>query len=126
MNELTIFIVQLLGPLYVAIGLKMLFDQKYFCDIIEDFRKGAVAYFTGIVMMIACTALILQHNIWEYNLAGLVTLFAWGGAVKGALLIVQPEFLIRKSYCKMKGMMHLMGIFALALGVYFVYAGYFA
>jgi len=127
MNTTTLFILQLLGPLYLVVGLKMLLERESFHAMMKSLRQErGLSYSLGVILLVACTALILRHNIWEYSLTGLVTLLAWAGAIKGALLILCPKCIMQKWYYENNNFLIFAGVFTLAFGGFFVYMGFFA
>ncbi|MBU1090045.1 hypothetical protein KKF38_04630 [Patescibacteria group bacterium] len=123
----TTILAQIMGPVLVAAGIGFLLHPKFYAKIIKDFEEcEGLTYFAGISIMILGLIVVLNHNIWEFSAAGLVTLLAWGSLVKGAIFLIAPNLLFDISNALMKnsGLMKIAMVFALAAGGYLSYAGY--
>jgi len=119
---------QIIGPTIAAAAIGFFLHPKFYKKIMDDFKKHqGLTYFAGIFIMIIGIAVILKHNIWELNAAGLITLFAWGAAIKGATFLIIPDFLfgISNAIITNKRLMQFSMVIMFVAGAYLSYFGYF-
>jgi uncharacterized membrane protein len=128
----SIFIAQLLGPLYVVVGAALLLRAETFVGILQDFvRSPAVVYLAGFLGLLAGTALALMHNVWVLDWRLVITLIGWLSIVRALVTMFRPEWVVafgskmlgRRAYLVGGGAMNL--LIGLVLS-YFGYFGYFA
>ncbi|MFH1375978.1 MAG: hypothetical protein ABIH35_04915 [Patescibacteria group bacterium] len=125
----TTTLAQIIGPTFAAAGIGFLFHKKFYTKIIKDFEQHeGLTYFAGILIMILGLLVVLHHNIWEVSAAGLITLFAWGALVKGAIFLIVPNLLfsISKKMMGSAGLMKFEMLVVVAIGAYLSWVGYFA
>ena len=95
----------------------------------KDFEKseGAI-FFGGMFSMLTGLIIVLNHNIWEFSAAGLITFIGWGGIIKGVTFMLTPNLLLKisKSILSCAITMKIAMIIWLAAGGYLSYVGYFA
>ncbi len=83
-------------------GAGMLLNKHMARAIIEEFENSpALTYFGGAIIHIAGLFLIIHHNIWTGWPEILITLFGWGAAIEGAILLIYPKALWKLSYMLM-------------------------
>ena len=72
--ETTTLLAQIIGPTFLAAGIGFLLHPKFYKTMIADFEKNkGLTYITGIMVMILGLLVILNHNIWEWSVAGVIT-----------------------------------------------------
>ncbi len=78
--------------------------------------------------MILGLIIVVNHNIWEFSAAGLITLIGWGSLIKGAIFLIIPNFLfkISKSVLSCGMTMKVAITIWLVAGIYLSYFAYFA
>ncbi len=124
----TTILAQIMGPVFVAAGIGFLLHPKFYKTTMKDFEEHeGFTYFAGMLTMILGLIVVLNHNIWEVSVAGLITLLAWGTFVKGAIILIVPNLLfsIAHTFYKNKTVMQVAMVFVLAIGGYLSYVGYF-
>ncbi len=125
----TTILAQIMGPVIAAAGIGFLLHPKFYKKMVKDFKKHeGLTYFVGIIIMILGLIVILNHNVWEFSAAGLITFFGWSSFLKGAIFLIVPNFLfsIAHTFYKNKAVMKFAMIFALVAGGYLSYVGYLA
>jgi hypothetical protein len=125
----TTVLAQIIGPTIAAAAIGFLLHPKFYEKIIKDFEKHeGITYFTGIIVMILGLIVVLNHNIWEWSAAGLVTFFGWSSLVKGATFLVVPNFLFKISHSMLrnKTLIQAAMVIMLVIGSQLIYTGYFA
>jgi hypothetical protein len=91
--DLSILIARILFILFVIIGLRGIFDKKYYQKIIKDtFKNTGVTLLFGMIVFIASFFIVTYHNIWS-GWEVLITLVGWLGLVKGISFLLFPSFL---------------------------------
>ena len=126
---MTTLLAQLLGAIMVAVGIGLLINPKLYQDMIKDFTKSSgLMYLAGIFTMLIGLLMVLSHNVWELSVVGLVTLLGWMTLVKGTIILVFPKVFekIGQMFSKCKNIGLVAGLFAIALGGYLGYFGFFA
>jgi len=78
----------------MAGGLGLVLNRGWAMQILDDFeRSPALAYLGGAIITMGGLALVLTHNIWSGWPEIMVTLFGWGAAIEGLILLVFPKAL---------------------------------
>ncbi len=128
MNDLTLFVSHIAGPIMLAIGLGMLLNNKHYAVFYKQMSKEPLALFTVAIMtMLMGLLLVLNHNLWGTAAEIIVSLFGWGALIKGLFLLIMPGSV--DSFAKnlpLAKMLPFSSIFAIALGGYLSYVAYFA
>jgi len=125
----TLLIAKLIGPLWLLAGLGFLINRKFYMEVVKDLLKhNGFVYISGAFVFILGLYLVLNHNIWEMNLSGFITLLVWGMLLKGAALLLIPMQFLQISDCIMKSKNGLMaaGSIAFLAGAILTYYAYFA
>ena len=87
----SILLARLMGPYIILIGVSLIFNQKIFLQIMEDFPKNpSLVFITGLLTFVAGLATVLFHNIWVWDWRIIITIFGWLVLIKGLLLVVLP------------------------------------
>lgn len=127
MAEANIF--QVIGLVYLAIGLGMLVNARFYETMLKRMIEDEVALFiTGLAVLVIGYFLVAYHNIWVGGSTIIITVFGWMALLKGLMLVIIPEQSINLyKYIRItKGQMSLYGIIVLILGAICLYFGYFA
>lgn len=125
--ELSNVIAQILGVIYVVVGLGFLLNQDYYRKAIKQIVSGAaVPYFGGVAALTVGYLITYYHNIWEKDWVTLITVVGWLALLKGFIYLMAPDFGIKLANNMLKkSNPGVWGIFIFALGLVFVYFGFF-
>ena len=126
--DLSLFVAQLVAIVYLAVGVGILVDKKYFIKMVEGFMKDVSAmYLGGLMAIIAGFSLVTFHNEWVKSWEVLVTIIGWMALVKGVMLLAFPSTMINmtKSLVNAKNLSTFAPI-VIALGLVFGYFGFIA
>lgn len=87
-------IIQIIGWLYLAIGLGILLNQSSYKKIIESvLTNRALMFVITLIAFIPGAAIVYLHNTWSGSLETiLVTLIGWVVLLKSATILVFPGF----------------------------------
>ena len=91
--ELTIFWAKLIGFFILIVTASQLVRRRKFAEMERNLYEnpGATAI-SALLFLVLGLAVIFSHNVWEWNLAGIVTFGGWVFAIRGALRLFYPEF----------------------------------
>lgn len=125
----SIFIAKILGLVYIAAGLGLIFNPNHYHKVYKSFVKDpALTYLGGAMALVAGFLIVYFHNVWIKDWIVLVTILGWAALVKGVMLLVFPDTI--RSFSKTMFKKHTSfvsyGFFALILGVILSYFGYLA
>lgn len=125
--EVSVFIAQILGVVYVVIGLGLLINQDYYMKMYKEMVKSSSYIFLAAALaLILGIVLVLIHNFWVGSWEVIITIFAWISLVKGVLLLLFPASMMKLNMSLVsRGMLVAGGLFSLILGIVLGYFGYF-
>ena len=96
MTDIILFV---LGVIYIAAGVRAVFDPDFIGDIMVDFRNSVgLTYLTGTFVVVICLALLVirsdsGHNEWGSAKQGVASFILWAGLFKGLTFIAFPQFM---------------------------------
>lgn len=124
----TLFISRILGPCMLVIGAGIMFNRQAYQKVMEDYCKNAaLVFFGGVAALVIGLVIVLSHNVWEASWRVIVTLYGWGGIVKGIWLTVLPETVPKfmQAYSKNKALLAAHSLLVIVLGACLTALGYF-
>jgi len=84
------------GIYFLCAGLGMLLRKGWATQIIGEFESNSALTFSiGALVLMASTAVVLNHNIWTGWREIIVSVMAWGAAIKGAVILIYPAALFK-------------------------------
>jgi len=125
----SLFIARILGPCLLIVGIGILLNQRTYRQIIEDFCKNtALIFYGGIIALAVGFAIVLNHNLWTTSWRVIITIYGWGGIIKGTWLSVFPNSVsaFMKLYRNNKNLLVLHSTITLIIGAVLTFFGYFA
>jgi 4-amino-4-deoxy-L-arabinose transferase-like glycosyltransferase len=88
----SLYLAQLIGPIFIAIGAGMLLNANAFLTLAEQFLHSyALIYLAGVITLTAGLALVLAHNVWIGDWRLIITVLGWLGVIGGTFRIVWPQ-----------------------------------
>ena len=124
----TIIISRILGPMFIIIAIGLLVNIKNYQKMIGDFMSSpALVYIGGVMALIFGLLVVVFHNVWEVNLAVLITIFGWLGIIKGVVLLVFPNAMAKtcKMYQENSTLLTIHAVIVIILGGLISYMGFF-
>ncbi len=87
-----IFVARILGPLCVIVALGIILNRDFYMKVMEDYCKNTALVFVGGMMaLIVGLVIVLLHNVWVLEWPVIITIYGWGGVLKGTWMIVFPK-----------------------------------
>jgi len=122
-----VIIAKILGPIFLVVGLGMLFNPKTYQNIMSEFIKNPAMRYLGGISALAFGLIIIQYyNVWRIRLSLIVTLMGWLSLLKGAVLLIVPNSMVKlvKLYEGSPILLKIHAIIAIALGLVLYALGY--
>ncbi|MCX6808012.1 MAG: hypothetical protein NTZ80_04450, partial [Patescibacteria group bacterium] len=89
MTEVTQFLAQLSGPVFLVVGLALLVNVSAFLKVAADAEKDDLEnYLASIMLMVAGLAIVLYHNVWTDAPEVIISLLGWACLIKGIFWIL--------------------------------------
>lgn len=86
----------------------------------------SLLYTIGLVFLFFAIALVLLHNLWDWNWRILITILCWVTLIKSCMLVINPFYASKMmGWVAMNKTYYCAGLgFNLVLGLLLVYLGY--
>jgi hypothetical protein len=85
-------------------------------------------FLSGLLTLVAGLAIVLAHNVWEFNWPVIITILGWLSVGGGVFRILFPDSVqsMGKSMLSKPTMMTVSGAIQILLGLWLCYIGYVA
>lgn len=91
--DTTIVLAKICGVMCVLIGLSVL-NKRAMAAIIDDLLKSvALFWFVGFVAVLIGLVTLKFYRAWSFSWPVLITILGWLSLLKGAVIMLFPEFL---------------------------------
>lgn len=120
-------IIQLLGVLYLVIGVSFLFNRKYYRGLLKDMLKSTVFKFFGWYTALAIGFILISFfNELSFTKEWLITILWWMAFFKWLVLLISPNFFWKftKVFTE-KENFNLISLLILVMWLLLIYLGYF-
>ncbi len=122
-----LIVAQVMGPLYVIAALGMFSRPERFERMIAEMQASTGQTLAWGLIALGLGLLILAvHNVWRADWTVVVTLIGWAATLKGVVLVLAPEMVMRMStkLSSPPSKLRVWAIFPLALGIFLTAMGY--
>ncbi len=128
MEESTLHLAQLIGPVLLLLGLSFVLKREAYHKLFKKMYKDtAFLFITAIVELTAGVAIVLSHNLWNTLPEVLISLLGWGAILEGGLVLLNDKVSIKKMYKIMTpGLLLITALITLVAGGYLCWLGYLA
>lgn len=119
---------QLFGIIYLAIGLGMLLNPKYYHKILKDYLENeALVYLSGILALFIGYIMIVYCKTYTSGWPVIILIIGWLALIKGIIILLLPKFQasMKKAFLKKKETITLWGVIITIIGIVLSYAGFF-
>lgn len=122
---MTTTIAQIAGPYLLLTGLGILLSTGFYITMIQGQSKAdpTLLNLSGAVHFIIGMIILVHHFKWSSALEIIVTLTGCAAVLKGAGLIVVPDFLIRAPVMS-KSRLRFSGLIFCLVGAYLAFMGF--
>jgi hypothetical protein len=121
------FLAKLIGPVFIAGGIGLLFNTTIFRAMFEHaLHDHMLIYLSGVLALPAGLAIVALHNDWKWHWPLIVTVLGWLMVVGGTVRMVSPQVveMIGQSVLAYPNFFIVDGAVAVLLGVLLSYFGY--
>ncbi len=127
MNPTTTFLLQLIGPIGLIIGISLWTNPKFYQNLIKSLEKEPIGlYIASLGAMTIGLSIILKHNLWTTTPEVIISLLGWILFLKGIFLAFNPLSIYKISKkLATSSFIVLGGIFWIILGTYMCWLGFF-
>ena len=125
--ETSLFLAQLIGPVLIVIGVGLLLKQTEFREMATDFLSSrALIFVSGLLTLVVGLAIVLTHNVWEFNWPVIITILGWLSVFGGVFRILFPDSVqsMGTSMLDKPATMTVSGAIQIVLGLWLSYVGY--
>jgi hypothetical protein len=125
--QTSIFLAQLIGPMFVVIGAGLLVSPGDYRVMAEQFLASrALIYIAGLMALVPGLAIVLTHNVWVFDWRLIITVLGWLGVIGGAFRLLMPRQVVAVGSAMLarQGWMRGGGIGVIALGAILSFYGY--
>ena len=127
--DTSIFIAKILGPCCLVVAAGIMFNREFYNKVMEDYCKNAsLVLFGGMIALVIGIVVVLSHNVWVAAWPVIITIYGWGGIVKGVWLIVFPDTVPKfmQLYQKNRVLITIHSLLVLVIGAALTFFGYIA
>jgi len=94
--QTSIFLAKLIGPVMVLVGVSLLANETAFRKMTQEFlRSAALMFLSGMIILPAGLAVVLNHNVWVMDWRVIITLLGWLAVISGAIRVFAPDRLTK-------------------------------
>ena len=125
---MSVFLAQIFGPCFLIVAVGIMFNRKFYQKVMEDFCKNAaMVYLGGVLALVIGLLVVLSHNLWVARWPVIITIYGWGGLIKGSWLIAFPHSVARfvRAYQRHPALLVGHSVIVLAFGAALTFFGYF-
>jgi len=122
-----VFIARLIGPVFVAVGVGVLFNLGHYAALVQEaVRSPMMIYFAGVMALATGLAMLNCYRAWTADWRVVVTVFGWLMIIGGVMRIVLPRLTAGLATAIYSGpaAMAIVGVIALVIGGYLSFEGY--
>lgn len=121
------FLAKLIGPVFIAGGLGMLFNTTVYRAMFERaLHDHMLIYLSGVLALVAGLAVVIMHNDWKWHWPLIITVLGWLALIGGIVRMIAPQVieLFGLSVLSYSNFFTIDGGIAVLLGVLLCYFGY--
>ena len=91
--NISVTLAQMWGIGCVVFGLSMLFNKKWIAAAVEEMiQNKGVMLLAGLIALILGLVLVALNNVWTSGLPLFITILGWLTLLKGATILIFPNF----------------------------------
>jgi hypothetical protein len=129
MNETTLQLSRLIGPVTLLIGLSFALHKEFYMDWLKNLKKnGAFLFLAAIIEATAGFAIVLSHNLWTTTPEIIISVLGFGMILEGTLVLLGGKSWVKlavRLLSRTAPWFMISALATLALGGYLTWIGYF-
>ena len=121
------FLAKLIGPVFIAGGIGMLFNTAVYRAMFERaLHDHMIIYLSGVLALTMGLAMVAVHNDWKWHWPLIITIIGWLALIGGVVRMVAPQVIEAYGLAVLStpNFFIIDGGIALLLGVLLSYFGY--
>ena len=121
------FLAKLIGPVFIAGGIGMLFNTTIYRAMFERaLHDHMLIYLSGVLALVMGLAIVAVHNDWKWHWPLIITIIGWLALIGGTVRMVAPQVIeaVGTSVLSAPNFFIIDGGAALLFGVLLSYFGY--
>jgi uncharacterized protein YacL len=88
------FLAKVLGGYLIIVSNAMNVNMPQFITNVNNLINNAgLMLVSGFFTLIIGLLMVMSHNVWQWNWRVIITIFGWLALLKGASLVIYPQFL---------------------------------
>lgn len=118
-------ILLIIGLFFLLTGIGLYLHPALFKKILGDYMGSpALVYFHGALALILGAFIVMNHNIWGWNMQAVITVVGWAALIRGVwILIAQDSYLKAvKSFTGKGSHLKAEAIIAIIIGAILLYS----
>lgn len=125
MNEVTLFLAKMMAAYLFATGLGFFLSKRFYLRMLHDALSAhpISVNLSGMVHFFIGMAVVLNHFLWGHHLEIVVSLLGLAFLLKGSMLIVIPDLVMRSNKTTARAL-PFAGTGFIALSIYLAWASY--
>lgn len=89
--NVSIILAQILGIIFVVLGLSMLLNRKWTVGVVEEItRSQGIIWLAGLLTLMMGSVVVAFNNVWTSGLPLVITVVGWLMLIKGAVILILP------------------------------------
>ncbi|HMF23806.1 MAG TPA: hypothetical protein VKG24_16985 [Pseudolabrys sp.] len=125
--QTSVFVARLIGPVMALVGVSLLANEIAFRKMAQEFlRSPALMFFSGMILMPAGLAVVLNHNVWVLDWRVIITLLGWIAVISGAVRVFAPDRITKFGKKAINSKQHVMvaAVIWVVIGAVLCYFGF--
>lgn len=122
--DYTIFFIKFFGYFFFLMSAALLVSKEGREAILGVATDKSFIISTGFLSLMFGLPVIILHNIWSFNVVGLVTVIGWLSVLKGVIRIAKPSY-VAELTAKFDSDSKIWLVVVLLIGAGLMYAGYY-
>jgi hypothetical protein len=126
LTDLAYVLARFLGLFLLVIGLMVLVmknKKAYFDQLVES---KEFLFISGLITVAIGAFIVALNNTWNFDWRLLITILGWGTLIKGAMMLILPEFSITvwKKTSVYQWLLVGSGLVSVIIGGYLIWIGF--
>ena len=125
MSDAQIF--QIFSLMYLAVGIGIVINPKFYKKIFEDFiERPSILYIGGLGALVIGYMVVAFHNTWTRDLSVIITILGWVALVKGILIFLCPKLMIAltRAIIRKDTFLRIESLIVIIIGLIFSFLGF--